>query len=154
MLEECGVIVKTHDNFAWVQFQRHSLCTHCHTSGGCGSASIHHLLGPQYTEVKIPNLLAAQVGDTVVVGLEERALLRGAMLLYLLPLVCMVIGAIGYEILGAYTGLPANDLITAVSSFLGLSVGIVWASVLSAKFSKTGPYQPVMLERNVKCHHS
>ncbi|OQW90493.1 MAG: hypothetical protein BWK79_19740 [Beggiatoa sp. IS2] len=149
MLEEYGIIVKTHEQFAWVQFQRQSSCHHCGTGAGCGTASINNLLGPKYTEVKVPNLLAAQIGDTVIVGLEERALLQGSILLYLLPLLCMLAGAFSYELFVARDLLPASDLLTALTSFGGLSGGIVWASVLLAKFSDTGRYQPVMLRISI-----
>jgi sigma-E factor negative regulatory protein RseC len=139
MLEECGVVVKVADEFAWIQTSRHSACGHCDSKSSCGTASLSQVLGQKKTEIRVINHLAVRVGDNVVVGLEEQALLRGSLVIYLLPLLCLFATAIL-----AQTWFHSEQL-TILSGIIGLAGGLLWVKRITAKMADDVRYQPVIL---------
>ncbi len=100
------------DGTAQVLHVRQSACSgDCHKCAGCGAAEEKLLL-------MVKNPLGAKPGDTVNIESDTGPVLKGAMILYVLPLVQFFLG---YG-LGAAVGLPA-----ALFGCLGflLAIGIV-----------------------------
>jgi sigma-E factor negative regulatory protein RseC len=139
MLEEHGVVVKVEDEFAWVRTQRHSACGHCHTKDSCGTASLSQVLGQKVTEVKVSNPVSARVGDNVVVGLEEQALLRGSLVIYFLPLLCLFAAALFAE------AWFQSEPLTMLFGITGLVAGLFWVKRVTAGMADDVRYQPVIL---------
>lgn len=146
MVEEHGVVVEVSDYYAWVKTQRQSSCGQCGASKGCGTASLAQVLGQKYNEIRVINHLNAKVGDHVVIGLEEQALVRSSLLLYLLPLLTMFIAAIGLEWLGQVWHWPSNDLYTMGAGLLGLLFGLAGVQFWSRHLADDSRYQPVLLK--------
>lgn len=139
MLEEHGVVVKVEDEFAWIQTQRHNACGHCHSKDSCGTASLSQVLGQKTTYVKVLNALSARVGDNVVVGLEEQALLRGSLVIYFLPLLCLFAAAIFAETWFQF------EPLTMLFGIAGLVAGLFWVKRITANMADDARYQPVIL---------
>ncbi|HEY0561706.1 MAG TPA: SoxR reducing system RseC family protein, partial [Methylophilus sp.] len=68
----------------------------------------------------------AQVGDSVIVGIEEKSLLISALLLYIVPLVTMMIAAI---LALQWSG---TDLGAMLGAVLGLVIGLLWVKGYTA----------------------
>ncbi|ALG66680.1 SoxR reducing system RseC family protein [Beggiatoa leptomitoformis] len=145
MLEEEGVVVEATEQFVWVRTQRTSGCSHC-TVNSCGTGSLDGLFGQKVNEVKVINNLSAKLGDKVVIGLEEQALVRGSLLLYILPLLFLFAVAVSYENIAASVGLPSGDGWTALAGLVGLAGGLGVARYLSALLSEDSRYQPILLK--------
>jgi sigma-E factor negative regulatory protein RseC len=141
MLKEYGIVVAVNDNLAAVQTTRTSLCGQCSANQGCGTASISRWLGPKNTMVTVMNHNGAKVGDQVVIGLEEQALLKSSVLLYLIPLLGLFAGAIGYEMFSVYAPLLRSELFTILAGFVGLIAGLMWVRRITVNKSLT----PVIL---------
>lgn len=139
MLEEHGMVVKVEDEFAWIQTQRHNACGHCHSKDSCGTASLSQVLGQKVTQVKVFNHLSARVGDSVVVGLEEQALLRGSLVIYFLPLLCLFATAFFAE------AWFQSEPLTIFFGIVGLVVGLFWVKRITARMEDNIHYQPVIL---------
>lgn len=75
-------------------------------------------------------------GDDVVLGLDERGLLRAAASLYGLPLAGLLAGSL----LGAVLGGSANDAAVLAGSISGLAAGLVRQRLMRASLP-----QPVIL---------
>ena len=145
MLEEHGVVVAVHDNLADVQTTRTSLCGQCSANQGCGTASLGQLFGQKKTVVTVVNHKGAKVGDQVVIGLEEQALLKSSVLLYFIPLLGLFAGAIGYDMLANYTPLVSSELLTVLAGFIGLVAGLAWVKRVTVKMSSDPRLIPVIL---------
>lgn len=50
--------------------------------------------GDRTTRVRAISTLSLQTGDSVIIGLAEGALLRGSLLVYLLPMALLLVGAL------------------------------------------------------------
>jgi len=149
MLEEQGIIVAVDHQFASVRIQRKSSCGHCAASGDCGTASFAKLLGQKYTEIKIPHPPSVKMGDSVTIGFQEHALLKGALILYLLPLMSLLVGGGCYEILAYQDVVPRAEFLTALSGFLGFAGGLLGVWFFSHKTAQDARYQPVILRTNL-----
>jgi len=146
MVEEQGVVIKVEKDFAWVKMQRKSSCGHCSMKQGCGTGSIAQVFGEKQIEIKAINQSNVEVGDTVIIGLEEGALLRGSFTLYLIPLLCMFAAAIFYEVLAERAFLPNSEILVAIAGIAGLGGGLAWIKRISEKMAQDKRYHPVVLK--------
>ncbi len=147
MIEETAQVVACEGRFAWVETRRASTCGSCAANKGCGTATLSKVLGQRRSRTRVLNELQAGVGEEVVIGLQEQALVRGAMAIYLVPL----LGLLGGALLGGYLAerLLAEhpDLFTMTLGGLGLGAGVFWLRYYARRIREDARYQPVVLRR-------
>ena len=107
-------------SIATLEIERTTACGLCGQTRGCGNSIWGKIFAHQSTAFKAKNAIDAKVGDSVIVGIDEQALLKGAALLYFLPLVTMFIGML------LASQINANHLSVLVGAALGLLAGFVW----------------------------
>ena len=91
------------------------------------------------------NPIGAAVGERVVVGLEESALLTSSLLGYVLPLTSLLAGAL----LGSQFA-PAGvvtDLYSVSGAVIGLILGIAALKWATSRAGGKRQFQPVILRR-------
>ncbi|WP_443190295.1 SoxR reducing system RseC family protein [Pseudomonas indica] len=95
MIEEQGRVIAVEPGAVWVETLRKSTCTACSASAGCGQGIMEKLgVGARRGYVRALSDLQLDVGDPVVIGIREELLLRGSILVYLLPLLGLFLAAI------------------------------------------------------------
>lgn len=95
MIEEPGRVIALEPGAVWVETQRKSTCSACSAKNGCGQGLMDRLGVPERRELtRALSDLQLRVGDSVVVGVREDVLLRGAMLVYLFPLIMLFASAL------------------------------------------------------------
>ena len=144
MIEEHGVIVACEGAYAIVETQRQTACGGCRLKAGCGTTALHKLWGQKRTQVKVMNAHRATVGQTVVIGLDERALVRGSFSFYGIPLFAMLVGALsGHAVeLAAASG---GELWSIAGGLLGFALATVWLRHHAEKPAFRSGFQPVIL---------
>ncbi|MBI3772687.1 MAG: SoxR reducing system RseC family protein [Gammaproteobacteria bacterium] len=145
MIEERGQVVSAEGEFAWIETYRKTACQSCSVNKGCGTGALSDYLGKRMDKVKVLNPVGAKIGDKVVVGLQESALLRGSLAIYFVPLVLMIIGALVGGAVAVNLGYVANDGVTAVAGLLGLALGFVWVRFFSSRIAADSRYQLLIL---------
>ncbi|MBU0621254.1 MAG: SoxR reducing system RseC family protein [Gammaproteobacteria bacterium] len=129
MLEMRAIVTETVSDEATVQVLG-SGCGHCNSEGGCGSGTLSKLFcSTKPRRFVVRNQVGAKVGDEVQVSLPDGILLRGALKLYVLPLVLLLAGGIAgaalasegvsrdmYAVTGAVAGLLSGFAIAKLSS--------------------------------------
>ncbi|AGA87593.1 SoxR reducing system RseC family protein [Stutzerimonas stutzeri] len=94
MIEEPGRVVALDRGAVWVETRRKSTCSGCSAKSGCGQGLMDSLgVRERRGLIRALSDLHLQVGDSVIVGIREDALLRGAVLVYLLPLIMLMAAA-------------------------------------------------------------
>ncbi len=145
MIEERAVILSLQseptktETTATLEIERKTACGLCGQTRGCGNSIWGKLLGHQTTAFKAQNRINAKVGDSVVVGINEKALLKGALLLYILPLVTLFIGAI------LASQLWHSDGSTMLGAFAGLVLGLLWVKGHTMSNRYFNLQQPIIL---------
>ena len=150
MLETEGVVVRLGAEGAYVETARASSCGTCSSQNSCGTSSLGQLLGSKAKPFRVLNPIGAAVGERVVIGLEESALLRSSLLSYALPLILLMAGALlGTQLtpLGA-----AKDLYSVVGAGAGLVLGFVALKWVAARAGGQRQFQPVILRRVFSCN--
>jgi sigma-E factor negative regulatory protein RseC len=86
--------------------------------------------------------LPLRVGDEVMVGLAESALIKGSVAVYIVPLSLMLGGAVFGELTFSATG----ESMTVLLGGIGLMAGLVWLRTFSHSIRTDRRFQPVVLE--------
>ena len=141
MIEESATVVALEDNFAWVESERRSSCSSCAANKGCGTATLQKVMGKKRAQLKAINQAQAQVGDRVVIGLQEQALLKGSLYAYILPLLLLLVAAFVFE------QLFANEATTIFAGLGGLLLGFVILKFLMGNLAEDERFQTVVLRR-------
>ncbi|TVP57939.1 MAG: sigma E positive regulator RseC/MucC [Halomonadaceae bacterium] len=149
MIEETGTVVAVTGDQVWVQRLGQGLCAQCSARGGCGQGAMTRLGGGDRTRrLQLPNRLVAEqgqpaaVGDQVVMGIAEQALLTASALVYLLPLLLMLGAAVLADVLS-----PAGDGVTVLAGVSGLALGFALAAFCQRRFRSSPRLQPQLLRR-------
>ena len=138
MINETGTIIELKAaDVALVLCQKNSACAHCSAEGVChaGDAS-------QARSVEAYNPLGAQVGDQVRLSVTTRSFLRSSFLLYIVPLIALVFGAVaGKEIAPLFeNGLDANALSAIMGTGL-MALSFLVIRLVNMRLSKKN-YMP------------
>lgn len=90
MIEENAVVAKIENGQVWVESKQGSGCSGCQQKASCSTSALSKLVKKR--SVAVDSAFKLNVGDEVVVGIEEGILLRASLMLYLLPLIFMFLG--------------------------------------------------------------
>jgi sigma-E factor negative regulatory protein RseC len=110
MIETPARITRLDGDGAWVVSAAPSSCGAC-AGKGCGSSVFARVLHPDEPEYRVDNPIGAQVGEAVVVGLPDGALLGAAVSGYLVPLLLLLVGAALGQHLAGELGAVAGGLV-------------------------------------------
>jgi len=120
MIEEHAVVIRCQQGAAELEIERRTACSICGQRRGCGNATWGKMLGHKSQTFLAENGINAQVGDSVVVGIDERVALRSVFLLYVLPLLSLIFFTVLAEILFN------NQLYVVLAAIFGLCIGFFW----------------------------
>lgn len=112
-------------------------CASCSARGGCVELRFASAAGDRTATLEVDNPVGAQVGDTVAIDLPARGVLTIAGLLYLLPVLAAILGALVGRALGpALLGLSAD-----------LGSVVFLAALLGASFVALAALHPRLAQR-------
>ena len=147
MLEETAQVVRIIGNEVWVETQRRSSCSSCSAEKGCGTATLSKVLGNRRNVVRVLSAMPLRVGDQVVIGIREQALVRGSLAVYAVPILLLLLGGLIGE-LGAEQFIWENAEFASVTlGISGLIAGLVWLKRFTRRIRNDPNFQPVVLRR-------
>jgi sigma-E factor negative regulatory protein RseC len=94
-----------------------------------------------------PNATPVAIGDEVVIGIEEQALIRGSFALYIMPLLSLFVFGLLGSVLAEQMAMTHPDEFSAVFGLLGLLVGFMGVKWYSHSIRADARFQPVLLRR-------
>jgi sigma-E factor negative regulatory protein RseC len=92
LIETPARIIRLDGDAAWVASEAPASCGAC-AGKGCGSSLFARLWHPREPEYRVDNPIGAGVGEQVVVGVPDGALLRASLASYVVPLLLLLLGA-------------------------------------------------------------
>lgn len=143
MIEERAIVRRVQGGEIHVQALNPGNCPRCAEGRGCGGGILAKLVSRQRPDVRVESRLSdLRVGEMVVVGIDESALLSASVWVYLVPLGAMLLaGAIAQQ------WLQAPDPIVMAFGIAGLALGLAWLRRQSARAGEQTRFRPVILRR-------
>lgn len=140
MIETIATVVATKPGLVTVEYKRSSACGHCHQESTCNMSAMAKEDKKNSQVIDVACSLSLDIGQQVRVGIPESGLLKGALLVYVLPLLFIIIGAA----LGQSFAVNNQEWPSIVGAFLGGSIGFILMRLQSARLTHSD-YKPVIL---------
>jgi len=147
VIEETVTVVGTEGEFAWVQAPRASACGTCASEQSCGTATLSKVLGGRQTRVRALNTIGARAGERVVIGMNEAALVRGSLAVYLVPILALLGGGGLGQMLAGRLSIVSAEAAASWLGFAGLLGGLLWVRGFGRRILNDTRFQPVLLRR-------
>ncbi len=143
MIEELAIVVGVENQSALLEVIRRKPCGLCGQTRGCGISLWGRIFGHRSNVFKVQNHIDAKIGDSVVVGVEENALMFGAVSLYGIPLAAILVGSV---LASQFAPAHSNaDLYATGGALSGLVLGLLWLKVNAQGRNLDARYRPVIL---------
>lgn len=139
MAQKKGQVKKvSNDGWALVVTERDDACSNCESAQFC-----HSLADCSRMETRVLNRANAAVGDRVIVSLSSSSVFKNAMILYIMPTVSLLVGAIGGFELHQQIGIGETGA-AILFGFVGLIMGFAVASLVSKRLTANSKLTPVI----------
>jgi sigma-E factor negative regulatory protein RseC len=137
-------VVRVENGVAWFEPEQTTSCGHCASSALCGAGSGGIGSIAKRMELRhfpMTNTHDLAIGERVVLGVDERSLLKASLAAYMLPLLtALVAGGIAH-------GMAGDDLTTMLAMFGGLFAGLLLSAVAAHRLETRGELSPQFLRR-------
>lgn len=146
MLTETGRVVAIEPGELWVETIRKSTCGGCAVQKGCGHALINQISDGSRSYVRVlPGKLSpasCAVNDQVRISIPEEVILRGSVVVYMLPLAAMLGGAT--MAVGLLSG--DQDFLAIMGATAGFALGVGAVRWHAWRHRNDASLQPTLLE--------
>jgi sigma-E factor negative regulatory protein RseC len=144
MIEEHAVIITLetqadNNSLATLEIARKTACGLCGQTRGCGNSIWGKVFSHKSANFTAQNDINAKVGDSVIVGIDETALMKSALLLYMVPLATMLFGAILVSLV------TDSEIAPILGAGVGLLLGFFWVKGHTAGQAYYQSHQPKIL---------
>jgi sigma-E factor negative regulatory protein RseC len=147
-VEGIARVVGVDAGVAWLEPEQTTSCGSCASAATCGSGPGDTGIGTVASRIAARRFaldngggLGLTVGERVVIGVDHRALIKGALTAYGLPLL-LALGAGG-----SAEAAWGNDLASMAAMVAGLLLGLLAARVVASRLGARGELEPRFLRR-------
>ena len=140
MITEKAKIVSVENEAVWVLSQHKTSCGGCAVKSGCGQGLLAQFgVNPSMLRVTVEKNHGLHLNDWIVIGLNEEAMVKLSLFVYMLPLVFLLIFSAAAQYFNAHDGV---SFLAGLFGFLMAGFLISWVS----KRQKSNPdYQAVFV---------
>ena len=142
MVEGIAQVVEVDGKLAWLVPEQTSSCGGCASASACGAKGIGTTASRlEARRFQLVNDAGFRVGERVVVGIRENALLKASITAYVIPLATLLIaGALAQWAAG-------SDRVTMAAMFAGLALGLGLARLGAGRLLLRGDLAPRFIRR-------
>lgn len=141
MITENGIVTKSNESLAWVVTTRTAACESCASRESCGSGH-----NAQEMTVRVKNTLNVTQGDQVVIGIETKPVMLLTFLVYVVPIICLVVGALLGDILAPSFDInPSLAAMASGFSFFGIAFLVIRKK--SSDLNQKEGYTPFLVRK-------
>lgn len=126
------------NGWAQVVVDRGDACNNCEASRFC-----HAIADCSKIKTRVINQADASLGDLVTIELNSKTVIKSAFVLYLVPVIGLLAGAITGNILSESLAIDHPGL-TIILAFAGLATGLTITAIYSRWISSLGNLTPVV----------
>lgn len=143
MILETATVLAIESDSLWVETVQTSTCDSCVAKKGCGTQTLSKLMGntSQIRVVAEPHQLQQlTVGQQITIAIPEDVVVGASLLVYLLPLLC--------SLLGLWLLSSSGDTLALLGAILGLFLGAVIVNRYSHTLRDNPRLNPVLYRDN------
>ncbi len=142
MVEGIAHVVAVEGDLAWLEPEQTTSCGSCASSGACGAKGIGTTASRlEARRFSLENHAGLAVGERVVIGIRENALVKASLTAYAIPLGTLLgSGALAQWAAG-------SDGVTMAAMFGGLALGLGLARLNARRLNTRGDLAPRFLRR-------
>ena len=145
MIEQVAHVHAIDQTTVWLDTIRLSTCNSCSMKSGCGQRLMNQATDCRRSriELPLPQDMALNVGDEVVLGIPQKAFIKASLLTFAMPLMIML----AFASLAQWGAL--SEPAAVVAALLGLGLGLLllrWYSQSDAVLS-SNQWQPMILRQ-------
>lgn len=137
MAEGFARIVAVEPGYAWLEVEPMAGCGSCAARNGCGVPKAANA-GPK-RRLRVEDHFGAAVGERIVVGIPQSALLNASALAYAVPVLAMIVAALAVDVLGG------GEALAAIAAVAGLVGGMLFARFRGRRLAAAGRLSPVYI---------
>lgn len=138
MMEAQAKVASLDGDYALLEVTASGGCGRCEEPGGCRTGVLNQLFSTRPRHYRLPNSLNLLPGQYVRVRIPDGSVLQASLLVYLLPLICVLVGAFVGQFFA--TDPTQTDLAALIGAVLGLAAGAA-----ALMFYKSRVAAPAML---------
>ena len=152
MLVESGRVVAIEQDGVWVETLRKTTCGACAARKGCGHGLLNEVSAGSKGLVRVlvgDDLQPSQcnIDDQVEFTLPEEVILRGSLVVYIVPLVLMLAGAALASGASEFSTLLPDDLYSLFGAEIGFLLGTGLVRLHALQHRNNVAFQPMLLRR-------
>ncbi len=140
IIQPAKVIAETDSSYLLETIPK-SACPRCESGKGCGGGILAQAFANKTYQLTINKNKPLKLQEMIQIGIKSSMLVRASIVLYLVPLLFMVTGAV---VVGNYT--ENQDLYTVMAAIAGFLTGVIIARIISGYFMNKGLASPVLVE--------
>jgi sigma-E factor negative regulatory protein RseC len=142
LVEGIAYVVAVQGNKVWLEPEQTASCGSCASSPACGAKGIGTVASRlEARRFELANPADLTVGERVVIGVREDALLKASMTAYLIPLGMML----GFGVAAQWAA--GNDGFTMLAMLAGLVSGLGSSRLRAGRMGHQGDLTPRYLRR-------
>jgi sigma-E factor negative regulatory protein RseC len=145
VIEQNAIVISNEAGIAEVEVVRQSSCHGCSAQSACGVSLLDRVLGRRPQRLVLTDALDVRPGEEVVVGVPEGALLKAAVVAYMIPLLGLLGGALAGEQLVA--GASPSQSLPLLAGIGGLALGLAVTRLYSRRLASDPRWRAVLLRR-------
>jgi len=140
-VREEGVVVESHGDRATVRVEVSAACAHCSARALCRP------FGDTANVMTVANTCGASAGQRVAVAIEPVRLVKNSLLLYGVPFLAVVAGAVAGAYIGrVWMGTGAMDIGAIVGAGVCLAMAVIVIYMLDRRAARDGRSLPRIVE--------
>ncbi len=85
---------KKHGFYIDLSCEQKSSCSHCSSQKSCGTGLVSKAVGKKSLHWQMNTQKSLKVGQVVEIGFPEGSLIKSALIVYLIPLIALIVGAL------------------------------------------------------------
>ncbi|MFM1570026.1 MAG: SoxR reducing system RseC family protein [Porticoccaceae bacterium] len=151
MIFETGTVVSKDQSSLWVETIQRTACDTCIAEKGCGQSLLSKLTGKTNRIRVLPGNHAVEslaLGQSVTIGIPEHVIVKGSLLVYLVPILMAVVGA---WLLGSEIKTVEQDLLSVLGAAVGLLLGGLLVKFRSNQTNSDPNLNPVLSAISANC---
>jgi len=144
MMRSLATVVAVDPGIITVTCQQQTSCGHCASRDSCGTGIVSKAVPGRSHLVKIATRTRVSIGEVVEIGLSEQSMLHSAILVYVLPLLFLVLGAV----LGQWWFVDlagSSELGVILTAVLSAAVGLWLARHFAKRLEGNSAYKPSLI---------